>query len=223
MRRLLFAEEAWLQLYGSHQRNIPLQTAASTQFWDLWLKLHLAGVLPDLPGPQPPSTEKALRSWYTLSRATPPSVWEGHGCALGWWRCWRTLVFLCLAHEGREDPFPARSACGREACAGLRLPSSQPTRCPIESGLLHFIILWGAAKGHRQGVPLAGELGCTWESSWCFEKYWCLGLDLQNNVVQKYFSPAIFTGGGVGSERASHLSKVTEPRFKCGLAPDPGP
>ena len=107
--------------------------------------LNLVGVLPDLPGPWPHSPETALRSWSALSRATRLAC--GKVMAVPW--AGDTVGGLCffmwLAHEvdiqGRKDPFPACSACGKETYVGFL---SQPLSLPgitSDPGLLYFSIL----------------------------------------------------------------------------------
>lgn len=106
------------------------------------------------PGPWPPSTEKALRSWYTLSRATPPSVWEGRGCALGWWRYWRTLFFFMPGTQGQRGPLPCtqclwkRSLCRTSlailsACQASHRIRPPPLHHPLRS----------SQRPHAGGTP----------------------------------------------------------------------
>lgn len=138
MTRLWLAEEARLQLYGSHRRNISPQTARSTQFRDLGLKLHLVAVLPD-PLALGPAAQKQHSAAGNL-QAEPPRLVCGKVMAVP--SASGAVGGLCFyvartrgRHPGQRGPLPCMQCPWKRSLCGILLPASQPARCYIRSGL----------------------------------------------------------------------------------------
>lgn len=96
------------------------------------------------------------------------------GCRRAWLFC---------GTGGRQPqwrgPLPAPSARGREMyirCHSCHSSSSYPARCVIRSGLPPPQHLLRSSHRPQAGVPLSGELVCTWKPSGCCKTHRCPGL-----------------------------------------------